>query len=101
MPDGFVIVSREEGTGTVNGIWNGSALQPDLQEAAFITERDTARALFGSIQSQYSDREISLERATQGITLADPGITIAPPPPPAPPAPTVPPAGTTTATPAA
>lgn len=82
MPEGFVIVAREnEDSNLVISVWDGYELQPDLTRALFITDRSTARAVYGAVQSQFSEQEISMERAITTVAFIDTGLVLAPPNP--------------------
>lgn len=80
MATGHVVVQREEGTDTVVAVWAGAAFSADMGDALLISDIQTARVTYGSLQAQFSEKEIGLEPATQDIRLTRPGVTFTPPP---------------------
>ncbi|MUL39348.1 hypothetical protein [Gloeocapsopsis dulcis] len=66
--DGFVICLISDADGSV-GYWGGSAITQDLIQTTFFEDVGAARQAAGTLQNQYTDREIQVVPASKGITL--------------------------------
>ncbi len=70
MAEGFVVAERNEETGDAIAFWNGATLGEDMQAAVLADTKEDARMLFGSLQSQYPEKEMVIMPARTVVELA-------------------------------
>lgn len=66
--EGFVITLQQDGSTDV-GFWTDTNISTQIEDAAFYNNLGDARRSAGTLQSQYIDRIVKVERATKGIVL--------------------------------
>lgn len=76
MADGYVVAEKIEDTLTLTQFWDGTTLVAEFQDALFFTDRNTTRAIFGSLQAQFSEREFCYVQVQQSLVLNEAGYQI-------------------------
>lgn len=69
MAQGFIVVTLDEATGNPLEYWDGTAFQPDIDVADFITTKPQARYVAGSNQAQRTDVDVVIKKAESNIDL--------------------------------
>lgn len=74
--DGYVIVLQNDEGNDPPTYWAGDATTSNLDNVTFFTDIVAARQSAGNLQTQYTDRTVSIAPATKGITLNTPPATL-------------------------
>ena len=78
MAQGFLVVELDESSNAPIAFWNGTVLQEDMQTSILYLNRADARLVLGALQSQYPEKEMTLQPAAQTIQLTPPGVARVP-----------------------
>lgn len=70
--DGHIIAFKEDANNTSITYWDGTNGISDLDQSLFISDIVTARQTAGTLQTQYTDREVIILAASKGVQLKTP-----------------------------